>query len=182
MTSSKTDLRDLKTQASIKREFLALLQEKPIEKISVTELAKKALINKGTFYLHYQDIYMLYEVVIAETIADFCQRITVYDTFFTNPETFAKELIQGLSQLPLEKNFPYLKPLDTRIPVPIILTEELKKHLYATGNIVASTDNDIKLEYVLLSLFTISYRYGKDQLNQAVATISQAITSLFGEA
>lgn len=59
MTQNKTDLRIIKTKASIKREFMTLLQKKPVEKITVTELAEKALINKGTFYLHYQDIYNL---------------------------------------------------------------------------------------------------------------------------
>ena len=71
MEEKKTDLRIMKTKASIKREFMALLKKKPVEKITVTELAEKALINKGTFYLHYQDIYVLYEEVIHDEIVDF---------------------------------------------------------------------------------------------------------------
>ena len=47
------DLRIQKTRAAIKSAFLELRRKKPIEKITVTELAKLAEINKATFYLHY---------------------------------------------------------------------------------------------------------------------------------
>lgn len=53
------DLRIQKTRAAIKSAFLELRRKKPIEKITVTELAKLAEINKATFYLHYSDIYSL---------------------------------------------------------------------------------------------------------------------------
>ena len=33
-----------------------LLQEKPLEKITVTDVVKRANINRGTFYAHYADI------------------------------------------------------------------------------------------------------------------------------
>lgn len=54
----KIDLRIVKTKRAIQTNFLELLSHKPIDKVSVTELVKKAEISKGTFYLHYLDIYM----------------------------------------------------------------------------------------------------------------------------
>ena len=53
------DLRIQKTKAAIKESFLELRRNKPIEKITVTELSRLAGINKATFYLHYSDIYSL---------------------------------------------------------------------------------------------------------------------------
>ena len=53
------DLRQKKTLAAIRTAFLELLGKKPLEKITVKELAEKAQISKATFYLHYQDIYDL---------------------------------------------------------------------------------------------------------------------------
>ncbi len=47
------DLRVVKTRASIKKTFCDMLKKSPVEKISVTELARQAQINKSTFYLHY---------------------------------------------------------------------------------------------------------------------------------
>ena len=46
------DLRQKKTLAAIRTAFLELLGKKPLEKITVKELAEKAQISKATFYLH----------------------------------------------------------------------------------------------------------------------------------
>ena len=62
------DLRIQKTRAAIKSAFLELRRKKPIEKITVTELAKLAEINKATFYLHYSDIYSLADEMEDEVI------------------------------------------------------------------------------------------------------------------
>ena len=46
-----------KTRNLIKNTFAEMLSEKKeINKISVTELVKRADINRGTFYTHYNDM------------------------------------------------------------------------------------------------------------------------------
>ena len=55
------DLRVKKTRKSIKDAFLELRSRKSLDKITITELAKLAVISKATFYLHYKDIYDLSE-------------------------------------------------------------------------------------------------------------------------
>lgn len=44
--------------------LLSLLEKKDIEFITVTEITKKAGVNRSTFYLHYDDIYDLLEEAI----------------------------------------------------------------------------------------------------------------------
>ncbi len=44
--------------------LIALLEKKDIEFISVTEIAKKAGVNRSTFYLHYDNVYELLEETI----------------------------------------------------------------------------------------------------------------------
>ena len=44
--------------------LLELLEKKDIEFITVTEIAKKAGVNRSTFYLHYDNVYELLEEVI----------------------------------------------------------------------------------------------------------------------
>ena len=63
------DLRVKKTRKSIVDAFIELRQIKPLEKITVKELASKAMINKATFYLHYQDIYDLEDSLESELIS-----------------------------------------------------------------------------------------------------------------
>lgn len=57
--------------------FWSFSRKKPIEKITVTELAKLAEINKATFYLHYSDIYSLADEMEDEVIDDILFRNTV---------------------------------------------------------------------------------------------------------
>lgn len=51
----KKDRRSIYTENVIKDVVIQLLNEKPINKITVTEVCKIADINRGTFYLHYKD-------------------------------------------------------------------------------------------------------------------------------
>ncbi len=47
------DKRVQKTRAAIRKAYLELLSEKKTTRMSVTELTKRANINRKTFYLHY---------------------------------------------------------------------------------------------------------------------------------
>ena len=42
------------TKRLLKESMLRLLQERPLEKISITELCRNAGINRATFYRHYE--------------------------------------------------------------------------------------------------------------------------------
>ncbi|AZV41684.1 hypothetical protein BAOM_1073 [Peribacillus asahii] len=48
-----------KTKEKIQKSFLQLLKEKHFMKVSVRDITTAAAINRGTFYLHYQDKYDL---------------------------------------------------------------------------------------------------------------------------
>ena len=50
------DIRVKKTKRAIQKAFVALLREKPVEKITVKEIAERAEINKTTFYSHYETL------------------------------------------------------------------------------------------------------------------------------
>ncbi|GIN96903.1 TetR family transcriptional regulator [Siminovitchia terrae] len=53
--NKKTDLRVLRTNQSIRKAFYELIQEKGYEAITIQDIADRAMINRNTFYLHYQD-------------------------------------------------------------------------------------------------------------------------------
>ena len=50
------DRRTSYTQNLIRKSLLSLMQHKPFTKITGTEICKLAEINRGTFYLHYDDL------------------------------------------------------------------------------------------------------------------------------
>ena len=59
MAKKENDLRVRVTNMLIRRAFMELLKQKPLQNISIKELCEKAEINRGTFYAHYTDVYDL---------------------------------------------------------------------------------------------------------------------------
>ncbi|MDE5770380.1 MAG: TetR/AcrR family transcriptional regulator [Ruminococcus sp.] len=91
------DLRVEKTKRSIINAFLNLRSRKPLEKITVKELAEIAQINKATFYLHYHDIYELSESLEREVIDSSLLNIEHPDAVFANTKLFIRELTISIS-------------------------------------------------------------------------------------
>ena len=91
------DLRVLKTEKLIRGAFHELAQEKPISKITVKELAKRAEINKTTFYAHYDTIQDLIDTLEQETIAYIVDNISSVSRLLEEPERFIDDLYHALS-------------------------------------------------------------------------------------
>ncbi|GAA3400699.1 TetR/AcrR family transcriptional regulator [Paenibacillus hodogayensis] len=53
--SKKVDLRILRTKQSIRTAFYELIQQKGYEAITIQDIADRAMINRNTFYLHYEN-------------------------------------------------------------------------------------------------------------------------------
>lgn len=82
-----------KTRNIIKKTFAEMLSEKKeLAKISVSELVRRADINRGTFYSHYDDIYAVAEDYENELIS----------LFFSNAELIASTNTDKLIDLMFE--------------------------------------------------------------------------------
>jgi len=86
------DLRIVKTKNAIRAAFLELRAKHALEKIKVKRLCELALINKTTFYKHYQDIYALSEEIENETISSIMSSFEQMNSLLTDPEEFMKGL------------------------------------------------------------------------------------------
>lgn len=71
MKNAGADRRVRRTKELLRHTLTQLLMEKDLKDITVSELTSLADINRGTFYLHYKDIYDLFEQVEKEIIEDF---------------------------------------------------------------------------------------------------------------
>ena len=87
MENKKEYRSSIRSKKLIKDAFLSLLQEKPIDKITVTDVVKKADINRSTFYAHYPDIRGIMETFEDETIEKMHTVLSdvKYRNFFSNP-------------------------------------------------------------------------------------------------
>lgn len=64
------DLRVVKTKQALHNALMTLLSEKPLENISITEICRVANVNRGTFYLHYEQKEGLFEEYFQEIMED----------------------------------------------------------------------------------------------------------------
>lgn len=97
------DLRIQKTENAIKNAFIELRSKKPLEKITVKELCALALINKSTFYSHYEDIYALSEAMEQETVTSIIGSIShLKDYTPEKSDIYTRELcVAFMSQISL---------------------------------------------------------------------------------
>lgn len=81
MVSGEVNHMAKNTESAIREAFLELLDEKPINKITVRDIVGRCGINRNTFYYHYQDIPSLVEEIatrgVAEIIAQYPSVATV---------------------------------------------------------------------------------------------------------
>lgn len=71
MSADAVDRRVRKTRKQLRECLITLLKEKKVQEISVRELTELADLNRGTFYLHYKDVFDLLEKTEGELLADF---------------------------------------------------------------------------------------------------------------
>lgn len=150
------DLRVVKTKRAIKQAFLEMLKHKELNRITVTELAKIAEINKGTFYLHYSDIYELYDEVLTNSIQNTAFQNTYYAKMLSEPETF----VRGFFTFSPESNDPnesvLFQPENLRYCDNFlsIMIQSIIQSIYDTGVLIDNHQNIMKLQSIIGGMFT----------------------------
>ncbi len=93
----KTDRRVLKTKRAIYNAFVELLSEKEINHITITDISKKADINRKTFYNYYSNTYEVMEEIENLTVDTFIKRLDAIE--FTNMTDFLTEIFSQFTEI-----------------------------------------------------------------------------------
>lgn len=91
------DIRVQKTKKAITTAFLTMATQKPIEKITVTDIVKEAQINKSTFYAHYRDIYDLMDTLSNDAISSVVSSMDYLANMYEDPHAFFLDMYHALS-------------------------------------------------------------------------------------
>jgi AcrR family transcriptional regulator len=131
----KTDRRQIRTKQLLRKALMELFEEKGVESLTVSELAERAGINRGTFYLHYLDVADLLDKTKAEMLGgleEIMAKLNLLDLFeYANrekPYPVVEELIEYFG---LHRDYfkVILGPKGVSA-FPMILKELMKKHMY----------------------------------------------------
>lgn len=93
MKEKKNDLRVVKTQNLLYQTLVDLLKDKPFEEIKVSDICGTALINRSTFYAHYNDKYELLAAYI-NSLKDALTRELEKNNNISNSKEYYMEMIK----------------------------------------------------------------------------------------
>ena len=84
----------IRSKQLIRKAFLDLLNEKAAEKITATDIIKRADINRSTFYAHYPDSRGLIDEIVADISGIFQNLLSTMDfsEFFNDPRPILQEV------------------------------------------------------------------------------------------
>ena len=88
----KNDLRFQKTEIAIKNAYLSLKKHGSTA-VKVKELCEAAMINKTTFYAHYETIESLHRQLCREFVAGILSGCENVDKVLSSPRTFATSIL-----------------------------------------------------------------------------------------
>ncbi|MNN25150.1 transcriptional regulator BetI [compost metagenome] len=95
MRTGKMDRRQARTKQLLHQAFMALIQEKGTDGLTVTDITTRADVSRGTFYLHYRDAQDMLEQIkteILNTLSVLMQESDVYEVkaYVENDEPYPK--------------------------------------------------------------------------------------------
>lgn len=90
----------IRSRRLIRQAYTALLREKDLSKVTVTDIVKRADINRATFYAHYPDVRGVTEEIENEIIAKMLDMLKEFEfkDFFRNPAPLLLELSRSLEE------------------------------------------------------------------------------------
>ena len=94
---NKNDLRYIKTERLIVHTYVDIRLRDP-SPVKVSDLCREALINKTTFYSHYDTMESLHRHICRETVADILGRCDCARMAFSDTYAFVSELVGAISR------------------------------------------------------------------------------------
>lgn len=177
--TNQEDRRIRKTKTALQESLAELCEVKELHKITIKELTETADIHRSTFYVHYQDIFMLYEEIEDKVIFELKELI---QTHFTLDLTIYYQILLEY----VDQNKRFCKMLfSPHVPISFLerLTVLFKNACFKSwGEILGKTEVSEALTYLadyhVQGSFTIirkwtesNFSYSKEKLATIISGI-----------
>ena len=100
MTARKEYRNAARSRRLIRSAFVEILHEKPLEKVTVTDIVNRAGINRSTFYAHYPDVKGIIDEITDEVITMFRPMLEEidFDADLMSPEPLVRNVVGFLDR------------------------------------------------------------------------------------
>ncbi len=150
-----------RSKLMIRQAFMSLLEEKAFEKITATDIIKRADINRSTFYAHYPDARGLMDEIVGDLSMLFQKMLSSIDfsVLFEDPMPILQVVIDFLE----ENKKLYKMLLKSRMALPVLdkLKQALIQQVLSCPNLPVENPNSVSTEIrvrILLGGLIDTYR------------------------
>ncbi len=164
----------------IKEAYIALMQEKQPDKISVSDIVKKADLNRGTFYAHYNKPSDIKDEIGDEIIEQINKILGgfSFNDFFVNPHPFLEKIEKVLSE-----NLQYYRQImcytisiDFIHKIKQSLLEKIKSDASVPDHIRQSPQFIVAMEFLSGGLISLYTSYVQGSFEVSAGKIAQTLT------
>ncbi len=169
----KTDLRIIKTKKLLYNSLMKLIKDKPFEEIKVADICNDALVNRSTFYAHYNDKYELL-VDFINDLKDIMLKDLEQNEQIVNTKKYYMEMISLiLDHIDSKKDIYYSILISNRSGIIIdiivdVAVKDINKRM-EIGNIhKGNVPTDIMVIFYLGAVTSVCIEWlkGKDKYNK----------------
>ncbi|SET86989.1 TetR/AcrR family transcriptional regulator [Paenibacillus sp. NFR01] len=182
----KLDRRQLRTKQLLYDALMGLIEEKGADHVTVTDITKRANVNRGTFYLHYRDVPDMVEQLeneVFERIRGFAARLDFQDSirYIEQDQTYPiiEEVFEELARhagflrimLGPKGDFSFARKL----------RELLSSHLYDKVSLAVPNPvlpRDYVVAYMISANFGLIMHWLESGMDQTPAQLAQIMTRI----
>ena len=100
MSERKVDRRINRTRRQLRHALAQLMQDRRIQDIAVRELTDLCDLNRGTFYIHYKDVFDMVDNIEGELIAELGRVLSVFSAaeVIENPRALFIQIFEAMQE------------------------------------------------------------------------------------
>ena len=178
MKNEKQDLRIVKTKKVLYMALVDLMREKTFEEIKVSEICSRALVNRSTFYAHYEDKYEF----LVDFLDTFKDSLTSYldtnDNNLNTKEYYMEMLKLLLTHIEDKKNIYSAIMVNNRNGVMMgiisdVVNKDIKKRVQESGLNKGTIPVDIVAKFYIgaITLSVFSSKLYNPDIKRAVSIL-----------
>lgn len=156
VSEESVDLRIQRSRKYLIEALLTLMQDQPLQKISVRDITDEAMVNRSTFYAHFTDKYDLFKTAIGQRMRHDLATGLGDSTGFTKTNLRTLILISGNLMMKISED---CQPTSMDELIPLIMTE-MQDSIHELVFTWASDLKISKSEVKTLAMFTAGTVFG----------------------
>lgn len=180
-TEKKTDRRSIKTKKAIRNAFAQLLSRKPLDEITVKDIAATADINRKTFYNYYSGVYQIIDEIENQMISSL--DLLVSDVDFKEAMQNPRILFEKMTTVLYDDLdfYGHLLKIDRNVSLVSKITGLLKEKVKSAFSSQIEVDSgklDVMVDYAISGMIGVYQSWVNSARKQSIEEIAEIINMM----